>query len=216
MTRRVVIVGTEEGRCVLDVCRATGREVAGFIDMVGLAGDRVNDCPVLGGEDRLADGTFLRAFDFIVTAGDSARRLDCAARIEAAGGAFATVVHPSCTVSPYSRIGTGTVLMGHDVINPQCRIGDHVIIDWNAVIGHDTVLEDGVFVAPGCHIGGRIVCKRGAFVGLGANVVPDIVIGAWAVVGAGATVIRDIPDGAVAVGSPAKVVKQRDMAQLKG
>ena len=33
MSRPVVIVGTGEGRCVLEACRAIARPVAGFLDL---------------------------------------------------------------------------------------------------------------------------------------------------------------------------------------
>ena len=48
-----------------------------------------------------------------------------------------------------------------------------------------------------------------AFIGLDTIVLPGITVGKAAVVGAGSMVGNDIPPFAIAVGSPAKVVKQR-------
>ena len=48
-----------------------------------------------------------------------------------------------------------------------------------------------------------------AFIGLDTIVLPGVTIGKAAVVGAGSMVGNDIPPFAIAVGSPAKVVKQR-------
>ena len=208
MTHSVVIVGTGEGRCVLETCRAAGVPVHGFIDTFRAKGEVVNDCPVLGGDELLKDAAFLGAFRFIVSVGDCAKRRLYAELITSGGGGLQTVVHPSCIVSPYARIGEGTVLIGQSVVNPDCRIGDNVIIDWDVTIGHDGVLEDAVFIAPGCHLGGRVVCETESYVGLGVNVIPDVRIGARAIVGAGATVIADIPPDSVAVGNSAKVIKQ--------
>jgi phosphonate metabolism protein (transferase hexapeptide repeat family) len=66
---------------------------------------------------------------------------------------------------------------------------DQSFFDWRAshgiTIGHDT------------------------WIGHGAIVMPGITVGNGAVVGSGAVVTRDIPAFAIAVGSPARVVKQR-------
>lgn len=212
MIKPLVIVGTAEGRCVLDAARAADLNVAGFLDLVAPRSAPINDCPVFGGLDLLKDERLLRAHSFIVTLGDCAERRRLGEMIRAGGGGLATVTHPRCNVSPYARIGKGTTLLGGTVINPDCRIGDHVIVDWNAVIGHDSVIEDGVFVAPGVQIGGRVLCRQNSFIGLGAKIIPDVTIGEGAVVGAGAVVLSDVPPHAVAAGNPAKVVKRRTAA----
>ena len=212
MTRPIVIIGTGEGRCVLETCRDLGEAVGGFLDTRRPAGEVVNDCPVLGGDALLDDPAFLAAHRFIVSVGDCAIRRRYAARIKAGGGRLASAIHPSCIVSPYAEIGEGCVLIGKSVINPNARLGANVIVDWDCTIGHDCVLEDAVFLAPGCHLGGRVHCGEEAFIGLGVNIVPDARIGARATVGAGATIVRDIPADTVAVGNPARVVKERRAA----
>ncbi|SMF13416.1 sugar O-acyltransferase, sialic acid O-acetyltransferase NeuD family [Tistlia consotensis] len=210
--RPIVIIGTGEGRCVLETCRDLGLAVAGFLDTRRPAGEIVNDCPVLGGEALLDDPAFVAAHRFAPSVGEGGRRLAYAARVERLGGGLATLVHPSNRVSLYAEIGAGSILLGKSVVNPNASLGRCVLVDWDCTIGHDDRLGDGVFLAPGCHLGGRVVCEAECFLGLGAIVVPDVRIGARSVVGAGSTVTRDLPADVVALGNPAKVVKRRERA----
>lgn len=210
--RPIVIIGTGEGRCVLETCRDLGLAVAGFLDTKRPAGERVNDSPVLGGDGLLDDPAFVAAHRFAPSVGAGAKRLAYAARVEAGGGGLATLVHPSNIVSPYAEIGAGSILLGKSVVNPNAVLGRCVLVDWDCTIGHDDRLQDGVFLAPGCHLGGRVVCEPESFLGLGVVVVPDARIGARSVVGAGSVVTGELPAEVVAVGNPAKVVKRREQA----
>ncbi len=210
--RPVVIIGTGEGRCVLETCRDLGLEVAGFIDTKRPAGEVVNGCPVLGGEALLEDAGFVAAHRFAPSVGDGGKRLAYAARVERLGGGLATLVHPSNIVSPWAEVGAGSILLGKSVVNPNAWLGRCVLIDWDCTLGHDDRLEDGVFVAPGCHLGGRVVCEAESFLGLGAVVVPDVRIGRRTILGAGSVATEDLPAEIVAVGNPARMVKSRKPA----
>jgi hypothetical protein len=74
VTLAIAIIGTGEGRCVLETCRDLGEDVGGFLDTRRPAGDMANDCPVLGGDSLLDDPAFLAAHRFIVSAGNYAIR----------------------------------------------------------------------------------------------------------------------------------------------
>ena len=213
MSRPVVIIGTGEGRCVLEACRAIARPVAGFLDTEVPVGEIVCGVSVLGNDATLDDAAFLAAHDFLVSVGDGAARAAYVERIRAGGGRLAApVVHPSAIVSPHAHLGDGSILLGQSAINPEAEIGEAVIVDWQVVVGHDAVLGDCSFIAPGCRLSGRTRVGAQAFLGVGVNVIPDVTIGARSIVGAGAVVTRDIPDDVLAVGNPAQVVKQRRRA----
>ena len=51
------------------------------------------------------------------------------------------------------------------------------------------------------------------FIGAGARVLGNIDVGADAVIGANAVVLNDVPAGATVVGIPAKIVRQRPVAE---
>ena len=56
---------------------------------------------------------------------------------------------------------------------------------------------------------------RYAFVGAGAIILPGVVLNEGACVGAGAVVTKDVPAWAIVVGSPARVIGQREVGRLR-
>lgn len=93
------------------------------------------------------------------------------------------------------------------------------------------VLGDDVLMAPGVMLtaanyrfndGGPVteqamdeadvIVGRDVWLGYGVVVLPGVNIGDGAIIGAGTVVRRDIPSGAIAVGNPAKIIGQRQIA----
>lgn len=52
-----------------------------------------------------------------------------------------------------------------------------------------------------------------AWVGANAVILPGITIGQYAVIGAGSIVTKDIPDYAIAVGNPARIIGENEVAK---
>jgi sugar O-acyltransferase (sialic acid O-acetyltransferase NeuD family) len=120
---------------------------------------------------------------------------------------YVNAIHPSAVISPFSKIGKGTVVMAGAKINPDAAIGGHCIINTGAVIEHDALIGDFVHISPSVSLAGNVTVGEGTHVGIGAVVIQGISIGKWATIGAGTVVIRDVPDYAVVVGNPGKVIK---------
>lgn len=117
---------------------------------------------------------------------------------------FATLIHPSAIISPFSSVGRGTVVMPLVVINANTRIGNHAIVNSGAVVEHDNVIEDYVHISPGALLAGGVKVGKLAHVAIGSNVLPQVKIGSNSIVGAGATVIEDVPSEQTVIGTPAK------------
>ena len=93
-----------------------------------------------------------------------------------------------------------------------------------------STLEEDVFIAP-CVVTtndnfmGRTekrkelmkgpTIRRGARIGGGAILCPGVEIGEEAFVGAGAVVTKDVPPRVIVVGSPARVLRDVDPAELR-
>ncbi|WCJ59242.1 NeuD/PglB/VioB family sugar acetyltransferase [Fontisphaera persica] len=197
------------GRVVLDIFRASGRPVAGWLDdRPELAGTSPEGLPVLGTRAYLHQMQGQGSVH--VAIGLSTARLAVGECVLAAGVALAPAVHPSAIVSPTAQVGEGACLCAGTVVGPGARLGRQVIVNTGATIDHDCVLEDGAWVAPGVTTAGAVHIGRLAYVSTGAVLVAGVRVGAEAVVGAGAVVVKPVPPRAIVLGVPARVVGQVD------
>lgn len=203
MTTVLLVGGGGHAKVVIDVLRAAGFEVAGFLDPDPAAAP-IEGVRRLGGD---ADAPALREQGLthaLVALGDNRLRRRIGERLREDGFTLVTAVHPSAVVSSSAWIGAGVVVMPQAVINAAARVGDHVIVNTGAIVEHDCVLGAGVHLAPRSAMGGGCELGEEAFFGLGAVARPLSRIGARAVVGAGAVVIGAIAADVVAAGVPAR------------
>lgn len=212
---RVLIVGAGgHGEVVADALRASVASAAADIELVGFA----DDAPSLWGKP-LAGVSVLGSVrdalahphDAVVVAiGNNSARRHMMRALAGDGESFATIIHPSATVAPDVRWAPGSVILAGAVLNPGVTLGRGVIVNTCASVDHHSHVADYAHVAPGVHTGGEVSIGEGALIGVGASIVPRCKIGAWAIVGAGATVICDIPAHSTVVGTPARIIRQRE------
>ena len=120
---------------------------------------------------------------------------------------YATIIHPSASVSSTSQAGPGTVLLAHTVLTASVTVGSHVAIMPHVILTHDDVIEDFATIASGACLGGNVHVGRCAYVGAGVLVREERSIGSGALVGMGAVVTRDIPPHEVWAGVPARYIR---------
>ena len=145
---------------------------------------------------------------FVVALGEPKPRARAVAHLRTEIGAqFTSIIDPRVVIGSSSRIGVGTVILGHSSVTADARLGDHVLINPGCTVAHDNVLEDFATLSPGVHLAGHVGVGEGAFLGTGSCVIPKIRIGAHALVGAGAVVIRDVAPGQTVFGNPARPMR---------
>jgi acetyltransferase EpsM len=145
----------------------------------------------------------------IVAIGNNEVRKMIVTRLGLSSEHYISLAHETAVISPSASIGQGTVIMANAVIHADASVGIHTIINTAAIVEHDNRIGDYVHLAPRTTLCGNVRVEEGVFIGAGATVIPEISIGEWSLIGAGATVICTIPPHSTAVGTPAKVVKQR-------
>ena len=164
---------------------------------------------------RIGDGTVVSA-GAIVFAGSTV-------------GANCIVGDQSC-IRERVELADDCILGRGSLIENDTTVGEGTRIQAGAYITAYSTLEEDVFIAP-CVVTtndnfmGRTeqrkalmkgpTIRRGARIGGGAILCPGIEVGEEAFVGAGAVVTKDVPARTLVVGSPARVLRDVDPAELR-
>ena len=196
-----------------EVCHGAGvgPSPVGFVDDdPARQGRSLHGRPVMGPDearDRFPDAAY------VIAAGKPATRRAVAARLDAVGVRWATLVHPGVERSSRGEIGTGSVVCAGSVLTTEIVLGEHVHVNLHCTIGHDAILGDFVTLAPGVHVSGCVRLGDGVYVGSGAVIVngtPDapLAIDDGAVIGAAACATRPVEQGVTVVGIPARPLRR--------
>ena len=108
-----------------------------------------------------------------------------------------SIVAASATVSHFSAIGSGSVVLHKALVNADSRIGAFNIINSGAVIEHGVCTKDYVHVAPGAIILGDARVGMGSFIGAGAIIREGVKVGNRCLIGAGSFIHNDVEDDQV-------------------
>lgn len=208
---QVVVVGASGfGREALDVLEAMSA-VGEPIEIVGV----IDDGPSAANRERLADrgvpylGTLDRwltdrdlHIKYVLGIGSPTTRRHIVGRLDRAGCAAITAIHPTVIVGAQTRVGEGSVVCAGAVVSTNVDLGRHVHVNPHATIGHDSVLHDYVSVNPAATISGEVEVGEESLVGAAAVVLQNLTVGQRSVIGAGAVVTKNVPSDVVVKGIP--------------
>jgi sugar O-acyltransferase (sialic acid O-acetyltransferase NeuD family) len=120
---------------------------------------------------------------------------------------FETLIHPTASVSKFSKIGKGTVIFQNATITSNVTIGNHVIILPNSVLSHDNDVGDYTCITGGVCISGGVKIGNSCYLGTNCSIIDNITIGDNTLIGMGSTVIKSVEPNSVMVGNPASFIR---------
>ena len=144
---------------------------------------------------------------FVCAIGNSAVRKGVIERVEAKGGEFVSVTHPSAIVANTAELGKGVIVYPFALVSDNAVIGDGCIINMYSSIDHDSVLGEYCTISAHCDVTGTCTLGDRVFMGTSSNIVPSSKIGDDVYICAGSTVMTRIRGGMKVLGNPAKIVK---------
>lgn len=148
---------------------AEAAELSGDWNIISFLDDRKNLTSVLGFK---VVGTLNQYRDFstvysnaIVALGDNEKRLEWIEKLIQAGFEVPVIVHPHASVSKYSSIQLGTVILSRAVVNTDTTVGKGCIVNINACVDHDCEIEDGVHIGSSATVRSMCHIERLAVIG---------------------------------------------------
>ncbi len=215
--RQLVVVGAGGfGRETVEAVRALNAagarwRIAGYLDDdPARRGTVIDGVPVVGGTEKLSD---MPDASVVVCTGrpdNYVSRPRIVQKLRLPPERYATIIHPSASVSTTSQLGPGTVVLAQSVLTAAVTVGAHVAIMPHVVLTHDDAIGDFVTMASGVCLSSSVHVGRCAYLGAGALVREQRSIGSCSLVGIGAVVTRDIPADEVWVGIPARYIRKAD------
>jgi sugar O-acyltransferase (sialic acid O-acetyltransferase NeuD family) len=121
---------------------------------------------------------------------------------------FATLIHPTASVSPFAKIGYNTLIMAGVVITANSVIGNHVCVLPNTVIHHDSNIGDYSLIGSNVTVAGNTTVGSYCYIGSGTSIINGITIGNNSLVGIGSNVIKSTPAASKIAGNPAKQIQK--------
>jgi sugar O-acyltransferase (sialic acid O-acetyltransferase NeuD family) len=166
---------------------------------------------VLGGRDQVDS---LPNASFVVCTGRPDNYVSRLRIVEGLGlprDRYATIVHPSTSISTSSSIGPGSVLLAHVTLTNAVTIGAHVAVMPQVTLTHDSVIDDFATIATAVSLGGGARIRRAAYLGAGCLIGENRTVGACSLVGMGAVVTCDVPACEVWAGVPARRLREANI-----
>lgn len=204
----LLIIGSGgHARSVLDAAVATEK-----FNSIAFATTDCNSEPIAGypvlDERQLDQRNIASRYGAVVVAiGDNSVRLRKTRLLLEAGANMPSIIHPSASVSSFSKIGPGTVVLSNASINSFARVGIACIVNTGAVVEHECVLEDGVHLSPCSAIGGGTHIGEKTWLCIGSCVSDHVTVSPGIVLAGGSCLVEDAIDAGLYAGVPAKLKK---------
>lgn len=121
---------------------------------------------------------------------------------------FATIIHPSCILSPDANVGYNTFISPNCVVSVNACVGNHCVLLSHSTVSHDSRIGDFCCLGSGVIVSGGVSVGNLSYIGPGTSIRENISIGAESFIGMGSNVVSDVLPQMLVFGNPAKVARQ--------
>ena len=130
---------------------------------------------------------------FIIANANVSLRTQFAEKLRKRGAEFINLIHPSCIISPTSKMGIGNILSPYCQVGPVAKIGDFNILTSFSCISHDCKV--GSFNSfSSCIVCGHCIIGNNNCFYIRSSIIPHVTVGDNCIVQAGMTVDKNVPD----------------------
>ncbi|TQI71950.1 sugar O-acyltransferase (sialic acid O-acetyltransferase NeuD family) [Gramella sp. Hel_I_59] len=218
MKKKILLIGAgHHAKVIIDVINKEGKYfIVGLVDSRHQAGTYFCGHEILGRQEEIP--TLEKKYDisgYIICVGDNWMRSKIVTQLQELIPKieFYNAIHPSVEIGSNVKLGNGIVVMPGCIINTEAAVGNHTIINTNSSLEHNCIMEDFSSISAGVTTGGFVILKKFAAIALGVTIFDRITIGKHSVIGSGSLVTKDIPGSVLAYGSPARVVRKREIGE---
>ena len=100
------------------------------------------------------------------------------------------IISPLSYVSPYARIGEGTIVMHNVLVNAGTEIGINCILNSKSLIEHDVSVGNHTHISTSSVLNGNVKIGSETFIGSGSIVRENIIIGSKCFIACGTKVLK--------------------------
>lgn len=200
----ILVGGGGHCRSVIEAAESAGYTIAAILDTPENVGREILGHPVTGTDEDMQ--RYVDRGLFLITVGhikDASVRIRLHEKVVSAGGRLATVVASTARVSPYARVGEGSVVLHFALVNAGAAVGRGCIVNSFADIEHDACVEDYCHISTGVLVNGGCRVGAASFIGSQSVLAQGVSVASGCVVGAGSLVRKSMTRRGIYSGNPA-------------
>jgi sugar O-acyltransferase (sialic acid O-acetyltransferase NeuD family) len=208
--------GLHASYCI-DIIKREGKyDIIGIVDSINDIGTELFGYKVIGRQEQLKElvGKHDVHGGFITIGDNWSRKLVHDSIVGLVPDfKFVNAIHPSTIIGMNVEFGVGILTMAGSIINPNSIVGDFCFLATGAQLEHNCKMGDYSSLSAGSITGGRVNIGKYSAITLGVTIMDRLTIGENTVVGSGSLVTKDLPDNVLAYGSPARIIRHRELGE---
>jgi sugar O-acyltransferase (sialic acid O-acetyltransferase NeuD family) len=108
-----------------------------------------------------------------------------------------SVISPLSSVSKYSLIKNGSIIMSKCIVNANSVIGKNCIVNTGAIIEHDVFIGNNCHISTGVIVNGEVKIGNNTFIGSGTIIKNRVTIGSNCIIGMKKVIKKNIKDNKI-------------------